>query len=151
MARLTCYDGVGCIGGDKILLEDGDTKLWLDFGMNYSQWGKFYEEYLKPKACMGLYEPIQMGFVPPVCDLYRSDLVSSLALDLTAVGGGKTLSSVALRGDNEEYLGTIPVGIEGSKVTIGLTQQGAGYTPGHNLARNGVDLTAISCPAEDCK
>ena len=79
MARLTCYDGVGCIGGNKILLEDGDTKLWLDFGMNYSRWGKFYEEYLKPKACMGLYEPIQMGLVPPVCDLYRSDLVSSLA------------------------------------------------------------------------
>ncbi|HUV05445.1 MAG TPA: MBL fold metallo-hydrolase RNA specificity domain-containing protein [Armatimonadota bacterium] len=73
MARLTCYDGVGCIGGNKILLEDGGTKLWLDFGTNYSQWGKFYEEYLKPKTCAGLYEPIQMGLLPPIRDLYRED------------------------------------------------------------------------------
>ena len=79
MARITCYDGVGCIGGNKILLEDGKTKLWLDFGMNFGRWGKFYEEYLKPKTPTGLYEPIQMGLLPPFRDLYRPDLVSSLA------------------------------------------------------------------------
>lgn len=79
MARVTCYDGVETIGGNKILLEDGKTKLWLDFGLNYSRWGEFYEEYLKPKNCLGLYEPIQMGLLPPFQDLYRPDLVSSLA------------------------------------------------------------------------
>jgi ribonuclease J len=75
MARLTCCDGVGCIGGNKILLEDGKTKLWLDFGMNYKRMGEFYEEYLQPKSCMGLYEPMQMGLLPPVRDLYRTDLI----------------------------------------------------------------------------
>jgi ribonuclease J len=79
MARITCYDGVGCIGGNKILLEDGDAKLWLDFGLDFGRMGTFYEEYLKPKNCAGLYEPVQMGLLPPIRDLYRSDLVCSLA------------------------------------------------------------------------
>jgi len=79
MARITCWDGVGSIGGNKILLEDNATKLWLDFGLDFGRMGMFYEEYLKPKTCLGLYEPVQMGLLPPIRDLYRSDLVSSLA------------------------------------------------------------------------
>ncbi|MCL6630391.1 MAG: hypothetical protein K6U00_12415, partial [Armatimonadetes bacterium] len=61
MVRITCYDGVRCIGGNKILLEDDDTKLWLDFGLNFGRMSMYYEEYLKPKNCLGLYEPVQMG------------------------------------------------------------------------------------------
>lgn len=32
MARLTFYGGVGQIGGNMILLEDGDSALFFDFG-----------------------------------------------------------------------------------------------------------------------
>ncbi|HET6454113.1 MAG TPA: MBL fold metallo-hydrolase [Armatimonadota bacterium] len=79
MSRITCYDGVGCIGGNKILLEDGDSKLWLDFGLDFGRMGAYYEEYLKPKSCIGLYEPIEMGLLPPIKDLYRTDLLCELA------------------------------------------------------------------------
>ena len=79
MTKVTCYDGVGVIGGNKILLEDGDTKLWLDFGLDFGRMGMFYEEYLKPKSCAGLYEPVRMGLLPPIRDLYRSDLLCSIA------------------------------------------------------------------------
>ena len=79
MTSITCYDGVGCIGGNKILLEDGATRLWLDFGTNFGLMGKFYEEYLKPKGCLGIYEPIQMGLLPPIRDLYRCDQLCGLA------------------------------------------------------------------------
>jgi len=79
MVRITCYDGVRCIGGNKILLEDDDTKLWLDFGLNFGRMSMYYEEYLKPKNCLGLYEPVQMGLLPPIEDLYRQDLVCCLA------------------------------------------------------------------------
>ena len=78
MVRITCYDGVGCIGGNKILLEDGQTKLWLDFGLNFGHMSLYYEEYLKPKNCLGLYEPVQMGLLPPIPDLYREDLTCDL-------------------------------------------------------------------------
>ena len=79
MVKLTCYDGVGCIGGNKILLEDGEAKIWLDFGLNFERMGKFYEEFLKPKSCLGLYEPVQMGLIPPIRGLYRDDLYCTLA------------------------------------------------------------------------
>lgn len=79
MVRITCYDGIRCIGGNKILLEDDDTKLWLDFGLNFGRMSMYYEEYLKPKNCLGLYEPVQMGLLPPIEDLYRQDLVCGLA------------------------------------------------------------------------
>ena len=78
MARITCFDGVNCIGGNKILLEDGDVKLFFDFGKNFGNEGQFYEEFLQPKTCAGLYEHVQMGFLPPFRDLYREDLISQL-------------------------------------------------------------------------
>lgn len=95
MAQITCYDGVGCIGGNKILLEDGDRKLFFDFGTNFGAEGRFYEEFIRPKACVGLYEYIQMGLLPPLRDIYRTDMVSSVcdpwsgiaAVDIGDVGG----------------------------------------------------------------
>jgi len=81
MARVTCYDGVGCIGGNKILLEDGETKLWLDFGMDFGRMGRFYEEYLKPKSSTGIYELVQMRLLPPILDLYRDELICSNVAD----------------------------------------------------------------------
>lgn len=78
MTQLTCYDGVGCIGGNKILLEDGESRLFFDFGRNFGAEGEFYEEFIQPKTLAGLYEPIQMGFLPPFRDLYRIDMVSEL-------------------------------------------------------------------------
>ncbi len=77
MVSVTCYDGVATVGGNKILLEDGDTRLWLDFGLDFSKMGLFYEEFIQPKTCTGIYEHICMGLLPPVRDLYRSDLVST--------------------------------------------------------------------------
>lgn len=76
MASITCFDGVGCIGGNKILLEDGDCRLFFDFGRNFGAEGRFYEEFIQPKNCAGIYEYIQMGLLPPFADLYREDMIS---------------------------------------------------------------------------
>ena len=78
MARITCYDGVNCIGGNKILLEDSGRRLFFDFGKNFGAESEYYEEFIQPKGLAGLYEPIQMGFLPPFRDLYREDMVSEL-------------------------------------------------------------------------
>ena len=32
MPTITLYGGAGTIGGNKILLEDGDSRLFFDFG-----------------------------------------------------------------------------------------------------------------------
>ena len=37
MTSLTFYGGVNEIGGNKILLEDKDTRVFLDFGKGFSR------------------------------------------------------------------------------------------------------------------
>jgi len=56
-AKLTFHGGVEEIGGNKILLEDKDTKILLDFGMNFAERSKFYSEaWLSPRDERGLLE-----------------------------------------------------------------------------------------------
>ena len=74
--RLTFYGGINEIGGNKILLEDGERRLFLDFGFPYKRHKQFYEEYLKPRPGAGLLDPLAMGLLPPLKGLYREDLVT---------------------------------------------------------------------------
>ena len=46
MTTLTFLGGVNEIGGNKILLNDLDTQIFLDFGMSFNKRGQFFEEYL---------------------------------------------------------------------------------------------------------
>jgi ribonuclease J len=74
MVRLTFYGGAREIGGNKILLEDDQGKLFLDFGYPYSKYRIFYEEYLKPRPGAGLLDLLVMGLLPPLEGIYRTDL-----------------------------------------------------------------------------
>jgi ribonuclease J len=74
MVRLTFYGGIREIGGNKILLEDGERRLLLDFGFPYKRFKLFYEEYLQPRSGAGLLDPMVMGLLPPLEGLYRDDL-----------------------------------------------------------------------------
>jgi ribonuclease J len=74
MVRLTFYGGINEIGGNKILMEDGDQRLILDFGFPFQRHKLFYEEYLKPRSGAGLLDPLVMGLLPPLEGLYRTDL-----------------------------------------------------------------------------
>ncbi len=76
MVRLTFHGGVNEIGGNKILLEDGERRLFLDFGFPYKRHKQFYEEYLRPRSGAGLLDPLVMGLLPAIEGLYRDDLVS---------------------------------------------------------------------------
>lgn len=75
MTGLTFYGGVKEIGGNKILLEDKGTKLFLDFGMSFSRRQKFFEEYLKPRAANGIGDFLTMGLIPDIPGIYRDDLL----------------------------------------------------------------------------
>lgn len=75
MTNLTFYGGVNEIGGNKILLEDKDTKVFLDFGKGFSRRGKFFEEYINPRVANGIEDFLTMGLLPEVEGLYREDLM----------------------------------------------------------------------------
>ncbi|MGB9885910.1 MAG: exonuclease [Moorellales bacterium] len=72
--RLTFYDGVGCIGGNKILLEDGPTGLLLDFGTSFSAEARFFDEFLGPRSTFGFSDLLALDILPPLEGLYRPDL-----------------------------------------------------------------------------
>ena len=73
MPSLTFYGGVGEIGGNQILLADGNTRLFFDFGLPFGREGLYFEELLRPRA--GLVDFLEMGLIPTLPGIYRPDLV----------------------------------------------------------------------------
>jgi ribonuclease J len=75
MASLTFYGGAGEIGGNKILLEDGDAKVYLDFGQSFDFGEDFFFEYLQPRSANGLECYFEFGLVPEVPRLYSRQML----------------------------------------------------------------------------
>ena len=71
--KITFYGGVNEVGGNKILLDDGGTRIFLDFGKGFSRRAMFFEEYLKPRPANGLVDFIEMGLIPSVRLQYKKD------------------------------------------------------------------------------
>lgn len=68
---LTFYGGVDEIGGNKILLQDRDTRVFLDFGMSFSKKKNFYSPpFLSPKSEKSLQE---LGILPKIKGVYKFD------------------------------------------------------------------------------
>ena len=78
MVELTFYGGVEEIGGNKILLEDQGTKIFLDFGMGFSRRGLYFEEFLMPRSANGIGDFLELNLVPDIHGVYREDLLEHL-------------------------------------------------------------------------
>ncbi len=72
---LTFYGGVREIGGNKILLQDGDTSLFLDFGTSFKRRYGYFEEFLRPRPGAGMLDFLELGLVPRLKGIYRPDLL----------------------------------------------------------------------------
>ena len=68
---LVFYGGVNEIGGNKVLVKDGDTKVFFDFGMSFGLRNKFYSSpFLSPRSVKSLQE---LGILPELEGVYRFD------------------------------------------------------------------------------
>jgi ribonuclease J len=68
---LTFYGGVDEIGGNKILLQDRDTRVFFDFGMSFAMKKQFYSPpFLSPKSEKSLQE---LGILPKITGVYKFD------------------------------------------------------------------------------
>ena len=78
---ITCYGGVGCIGGNKILVEDREqnTGVFFDFGIPFSLCSQFFAEFMGERPAAGLRDPLRLELLPPLVGAYRTDLVSCLS------------------------------------------------------------------------
>jgi ribonuclease J len=73
--KLTFFDGVNCIGGNKILLEEDDYALILDFGINFNEENKYFDEFLRPRSYFGIHDLYNLNLIPPLGGIYREDLI----------------------------------------------------------------------------
>ncbi|MGB9003816.1 MAG: hypothetical protein WCC52_08430 [Nitrosotalea sp.] len=53
MASLTFYGGVHEIGGNKFLVEDKGTRIFLDFGMQMGKVNDYFSEFAQPRDLNG--------------------------------------------------------------------------------------------------
>ncbi len=73
MARVSVLGGVGEIGGNKILVEDKDVRVMLDFGMSITQRARFFSDpYVSPRRPESL---LSLGIIPRVGGVYSWDAV----------------------------------------------------------------------------
>lgn len=71
MTSLTFYGGVNEIGGNKILLKDGDTKIFLDFGVSLAAKKQYYSSpFLAPRNEKSL---LELGLIPKIKGIYAFD------------------------------------------------------------------------------
>ena len=78
MVTLSFYGGVKEIGGNKILLEDNGTKIFLDFGMSFGRRGLYFEEFLTPRTANGIGDFLAMNLIPDIPGIYREDLLTHI-------------------------------------------------------------------------
>jgi ribonuclease J len=68
VARVSVLGGVGEIGGNKILVEDKDARVMLDFGMSISQRARFFSDpYVSPRRPESL---LSLGIIPRIDGVY---------------------------------------------------------------------------------
>ena len=70
---ITFHGGVHEIGGNKFLLEDKDTRVFLDFGMQMGKANRYYAEYMQPRDLNGMGDLFEFGLLPRLRGLYRQD------------------------------------------------------------------------------
>jgi ribonuclease J len=78
--RLTCYGGVGEIGGNKFLLEDKDTRVLLDFGSGFSDGSDYFDGSIKPRGVNGAGDLFEFGLLPELPGLYSEDALQNTRL-----------------------------------------------------------------------
>jgi ribonuclease J len=74
--KVSFYGGLDEIGGNKILLEDKGTKVFLDFGKSFAKRSKYYDSFSKPRLVNGIGDLLELGIIPDLRGIYRQDLLA---------------------------------------------------------------------------
>lgn len=77
--RLTFYGGINEVGGNKFLLEDGSSRVFLDFGKNFGREKQFFDEpWITPRREEHL---LALGILPNLERIYKKDAAGSPGVD----------------------------------------------------------------------
>jgi ribonuclease J len=78
---LRFFGGVNEIGGNKILIEDKGTKIFLDFGQSFNFGAKLFTSWLVPRQVNGLGDYFEFSLMPRIHGLYAKDQLKKTDLD----------------------------------------------------------------------
>ena len=81
---MTCYGGVGEIGGNKFLLEDKGTKVLLDFGAGFADGSEFFDSGIEPRLVNGAGDLFEFGLLPEIQGLYSEKALQNTQLKHSA-------------------------------------------------------------------
>ena len=73
MVSITFYGSINEIGGNKILLEGEETRVFLDFGLCFNRYGNYFSPYITPRQGLKLKDFIELNLLPDLEGLYRQD------------------------------------------------------------------------------
>jgi ribonuclease J len=83
MVSITCFGGVNEIGGNKILVEDRKTRVFLDFGQSFSLLDDYFADWLQPRGRFGLKDYFALGLMPKTKGLYNKEALGQTKLVYT--------------------------------------------------------------------
>ncbi|MDY6894307.1 MAG: MBL fold metallo-hydrolase, partial [Thermotogota bacterium] len=75
MVKITCYGGVGEIGGNKIMVEHQRSRVMLDFGKRMGFESNFFSEFLGVRTNTQLKDMITIEALPTLPGIYREELI----------------------------------------------------------------------------
>jgi len=81
MTEITFHGGVKEIGGNKFLVEDKGTKIFMDFGLSFSAENHYFSEFMKARGSNSLIDMIELGLLPNIKGLYRKDYAKHMGFD----------------------------------------------------------------------
>jgi len=79
--RIICYGGVGEIGGNKFVLEDGGVKVVLDFGTGFSDGSDYFDSSISPRGVNGAGDLFEFGLLPQIPGLYSEDALQNTTVE----------------------------------------------------------------------
>lgn len=73
---ISFWGGIGTIGGTKVVIQQAQDRVIIDFGLAYAPGEEYYDARLQPRPDRVLHEYLCLGYAPPIPGLYRRELLS---------------------------------------------------------------------------
>ncbi|HME53486.1 MAG TPA: MBL fold metallo-hydrolase RNA specificity domain-containing protein [Candidatus Lokiarchaeia archaeon] len=77
MASLRFYGGIEEIGGNKVLLEGDDARIFLDFGRSLGYYNKFFADFLQSRSKSSVRDLVKLGGLPRIDGIYRDSSINT--------------------------------------------------------------------------